>query len=61
MCVLEMLTNDTPYRECVNVVQIYTTTAHAQGIHDKLLNQDDTARVSEQCWVRTVVIGRVVP
>ena len=35
--------------------------AHAQGIHDKLLNQDDPARVSEQCWVRTVVIGRVVP
>ena len=25
MCVLEMLTNDTPYRECVNVVQIYKT------------------------------------
>ena len=25
MCVLEMLTNDTPYRECVNVVQIYRT------------------------------------
>lgn len=28
--------------------------AHAQAIHDKLLNQDDPPRVSVECWVCTL-------
>lgn len=53
MCILEMLTNDTPYRECVNVVQIYRTVT--AKVLPQLLSDTEHGEPSDYVCARELV------